>query len=63
MLLAAYLFQYEEAECYWFSFILYSVKRLAEKNADSEKEGTDSNGLTLCQILRKAKLKYITVLP
>ncbi|KAF7836195.1 Retinoblastoma-related protein 1 [Senna tora] len=50
---------YEEAERYWFSFILYSVKRLAEKHADSEKEETDGNGLTLCQILRKAKLNIM----
>ncbi|XP_061351152.1 retinoblastoma-related protein-like [Gastrolobium bilobum] len=46
----------EEAERYWFSFILYSIKRLTVKNAESEKEETDNNGLTLCQILRALKL-------
>lgn len=58
-----YLFQHEEAERYWFSFVLYCIKRLVDKHTDSEKKVTDSNGLTLCQILRKAKLKYITGLP
>ncbi|KAI4323576.1 hypothetical protein L6164_023171 [Bauhinia variegata] len=46
----------EEAERYWFSFVLYLVKRLAEKNTDGEKEETDNNRLTFCQMLRAAKL-------
>ncbi|XP_054811120.1 retinoblastoma-related protein [Prosopis cineraria] len=50
---------YEEAERFWFSFVLYCVKRLADKHTDSEKKVTDSNGLTLCQILRKAKLNIV----
>lgn len=54
------LFQHEEAERYWFSFVLYCIMRLADKHTDSEKKLVCSNGLTLCQILRKAKLKYIT---
>ncbi|KAI9111281.1 hypothetical protein K1719_017693 [Acacia pycnantha] len=50
---------HEEAERYWFSFVLYCIKRLADKHTDSEKKVTDSNGLTLCQILRKAKLNIV----
>ncbi|KAI4332948.1 hypothetical protein L6164_017814 [Bauhinia variegata] len=46
----------EETERYWFSFVLYIVKRLAENNGDSGKEETDNNRLTFCQILRAAKL-------
>ncbi|KAJ7982383.1 Retinoblastoma-related protein [Quillaja saponaria] len=49
----------EEAERYWFSFVLYSVKRLTEKSGDSEKEEADNNGLTLCQILRVAKINLV----
>lgn len=51
-------FQSEEAERYWFAFILYSVKRLTQKNEESGKEETENTGLTLCRILRAAKLKY-----
>ncbi|KAK4253867.1 hypothetical protein QN277_010487 [Acacia crassicarpa] len=50
---------HEEAERYWYSFVLYCIKRLADKHTDSEKKVTDSNGLTLCQILRKAKLNIV----
>ncbi|XP_061375616.1 retinoblastoma-related protein 1 isoform X2 [Gastrolobium bilobum] len=46
----------EEAERYWFAFILYSVKRLTQKVEESENEETESTGLTLCRILRAAKL-------
>lgn len=46
----------EEAERYWFAFILYSIKRLTQKNEDSEKEEIENTGLTLCRILRAAKL-------
>ncbi|KAI8017159.1 Retinoblastoma-related protein [Camellia lanceoleosa] len=43
---------------YWFAFVLYSVKRLSETNADDSSQGTGGDGFTLCQILRVAKLKY-----
>lgn len=46
----------EEAERYWFAFILYSIKRLTQKNEESEKEEIENTGLTLCRILRAAKL-------
>ncbi|KAG7945905.1 hypothetical protein I3843_14G011500 [Carya illinoinensis] len=49
----------EEAERFWFAFVLYSVKRLSEKNGDSEQLGSDDNGFTLCQILRAAKLTIV----
>lgn len=42
----------DEAERYWFAFVLYSVRRLSENVGPTEK------GLNLCQILRAAKLKY-----
>ena len=48
------LYQVDEAERFWFAFILFSIKRLSEK-----KQGSDDNGYTLCQILRAAKLKYV----
>jgi len=35
------------------------VKRLSEKNGDSEQQVSDDNGVTLNQILRVAKLKYV----
>jgi retinoblastoma-like protein 1 len=53
-------FQTEEAERYWFAFILYSIKRLAQKNEESRKGETENTGLTLCRILRAAKLKYFS---
>ncbi|KAL8519914.1 hypothetical protein ACS0TY_010739 [Phlomoides rotata] len=40
----------EEAERYWFAFVLYSVRRLNEIGGSVEK------GLSLCQILRAARL-------
>ncbi|KAL3844511.1 hypothetical protein ACJIZ3_001914 [Penstemon smallii] len=43
----------EEAERYWFAFVLYSVRRLSENG------GTTGKGLTLCQILRAARLNII----
>ncbi|KAK7261728.1 hypothetical protein RIF29_28046 [Crotalaria pallida] len=46
----------EEAERYWFAFILYSIKRLTQKNEEIGKEETDYTGLTLCRIMRAAKL-------
>ncbi|GMP82152.1 hypothetical protein CsSME_00036599 [Camellia sinensis var. sinensis] len=49
----------EEAERYWFAFVLYSVKRLSEANADDSSQGTGGDGFTLCQILRVAKLNIV----
>ncbi|KAI7979659.1 Retinoblastoma-related protein [Camellia lanceoleosa] len=49
----------EEAERYWFAFVLYSVKRLSETNADDSSQGTGGDGFTLCQILRVAKLNIV----
>ncbi|KAE9592790.1 hypothetical protein Lal_00029063 [Lupinus albus] len=46
----------EEAERYWFAFILYSIKRLTRKNEETGKEKSDYAGLTLCRIMRATKL-------
>nr|Q4JF75.1 RecName: Full=Retinoblastoma-related protein [Scutellaria baicalensis]BAE06273.1 retinoblastoma [Scutellaria baicalensis] len=40
----------DEAERYWFAFVLYSVRKLSENGDSVEK------GLNLCQILRAARL-------
>ncbi|XP_041014598.1 retinoblastoma-related protein-like isoform X2 [Juglans microcarpa x Juglans regia] len=49
----------DEAERFWFAFVLYAVKRLSVNNGDSEQQGCDDNGFTLCQILRVAKLTIV----
>ncbi|XP_059657881.1 retinoblastoma-related protein-like [Cornus florida] len=49
----------EEAERYWFAFILCSVNRLIERNSDNTRHETNENGFTLCQILRVAKLNIV----
>ncbi|KAJ4720414.1 Retinoblastoma-related protein [Melia azedarach] len=49
----------EEAERFWFAFVLYSVKRLSEKNGDSIQEGSIDNEFNLCQILRVMKLNIV----
>ncbi|XP_062174751.1 retinoblastoma-related protein isoform X2 [Alnus glutinosa] len=49
----------DEAVRFWFAFVLYSVKRLSEKNGDSEQQVSDDNGVTLNQILRVAKLNLV----
>ncbi|XP_062174750.1 retinoblastoma-related protein isoform X1 [Alnus glutinosa] len=51
--------QADEAVRFWFAFVLYSVKRLSEKNGDSEQQVSDDNGVTLNQILRVAKLNLV----
>jgi hypothetical protein len=53
-------FQTKEAERCWFAFILYSIKRLTQKNEESEKDEIENTGLTLCRILRTSKLKYFS---
>lgn len=49
----------EEAERYWFAFILFSIKRLSVKEGDNSNLGDDANGFTLCQILRSSKLNVV----
>lgn len=50
----------EEAERYWFAFVLYSVKRLRINSVDdSGPEVGDTSGFTLSQILRSAKLNIV----
>lgn len=44
--------QLDEAERYWFAFVLYSVRRLSDNVGSADKP------LNLCQILRAARLKY-----
>ncbi|XP_021888375.1 retinoblastoma-related protein [Carica papaya] len=48
----------EEAERFWFAFVLYSVKRLSERNGENVHQGTDDR-FNLCQILRVAKLNIV----
>ncbi|KAK1399966.1 retinoblastoma-related protein-like [Heracleum sosnowskyi] len=49
----------EEAEHYLFAFVLYSVRTLSESNSDNSNSETDEKGITLCQILRVAKLNLV----
>lgn len=49
----------EEVERYWFVFVLFSVKRLSEKEAENSSNGNEGNGFDLCQILRGAKLNVV----
>ncbi|GJS84763.1 retinoblastoma-related protein [Tanacetum coccineum] len=49
----------EEAEHYWFAFLLFSLKRLSQKDAGGEAANSKDNGFNLCQILRVAKLNYV----
>ncbi|GMN55572.1 hypothetical protein TIFTF001_024684 [Ficus carica] len=49
----------EEAERFWFVFVLYSAKKLSAKDEDNVREGSDDSGFTLCQILRAAKLNIV----
>lgn len=51
--------QPKEAKRFWFAFVLYSIKRLRGKNEDDVKQGTYEKGLTLCQILRVAKINIV----
>ncbi|XP_014498517.1 uncharacterized protein LOC106759714 [Vigna radiata var. radiata] len=48
--------KYEEAEWYWFAFISYSIKKLIHKNEEAGKEENVNSRLSLCLILRAAKL-------
>lgn len=57
------MFQVEDAENYWFAFVLYYVKRLSKSSANDSSQGVRENGLTLCHILRVAKLKYASLIP
>ncbi|XP_030534586.1 retinoblastoma-related protein isoform X3 [Rhodamnia argentea] len=49
----------EEAERYWFAFVLYTVRRLSERKAEDEQKGSDENEFTLGQILRVTELNII----
>ncbi|OIT07525.1 PREDICTED: retinoblastoma-related protein 1 isoform X1 [Nicotiana attenuata] len=49
----------EGVERYWFVFVLYSVKRLSEKEAGNSNNGNEGNAFSLCQILRGAKLNVV----
>ncbi|XP_022746054.1 retinoblastoma-related protein-like isoform X2 [Durio zibethinus] len=49
----------EEAERFWFSFVLYSLKRLSKRSGENLQQGSDESGLTLCKILRAAKLNIV----
>ncbi|XP_071692132.1 retinoblastoma-related protein [Rutidosis leptorrhynchoides] len=49
----------EETERYWFAFLLFSLKRLSQKNATEDSTNTNESGFNLCQILRVAKLNYV----
>ncbi|OMO51320.1 Retinoblastoma-associated protein, B-box [Corchorus capsularis] len=52
----------EEAERFFFSLVLYSLKRLSEKSGENAQQGSDGNGFTLCQILRTTKLNIVDFL-
>lgn len=49
----------EEAEHYWFAFLLFSLKRLGQRDAAEDAKHTNENGLNMCQILRVAKLNFV----
>ncbi|KAI8001546.1 Retinoblastoma-related protein [Camellia lanceoleosa] len=38
---------------YWFAFVLYSVKRLSETNADDSSQGTGGDGLTIVDFFKE----------
>nr|B1ABR6.1 RecName: Full=Retinoblastoma-related protein [Hieracium piloselloides]ABZ85628.1 retinoblastoma-related protein [Hieracium piloselloides] len=49
----------EEAEHYWFAFILFSMKRLSKKNDAEDAAKSNENSFKLYQILRVAKLNFV----
>ncbi|KVH95741.1 Cyclin-like protein [Cynara cardunculus var. scolymus] len=49
----------EEAEHYWFAFLLFSLKRLGQRDAAEDATSTNENGLNMCRILRVAKLNFV----
>ncbi|KAG7031913.1 Retinoblastoma-related protein [Cucurbita argyrosperma subsp. argyrosperma] len=49
----------EEANRFWSAFVLYSVKRLRDKNSESSHQGSENNSFTLCHILRVCKLNIV----
>ncbi|KAM1114131.1 hypothetical protein TB1_046061 [Malus domestica] len=55
--------QRNKAKQFWFAFVLYSVKSLSDKNSDNSQKSSDDNGFSLFQILRAAKLKYVSQSP
>ncbi|TYH20648.1 hypothetical protein ES288_A05G447100v1 [Gossypium darwinii] len=49
----------EEAERFWFSFVLYSLKQLSEKVGENTQQESDESGFSFCQILRATKLNIV----
>ncbi|KAH9752333.1 retinoblastoma-related protein 1 [Citrus sinensis] len=49
----------EEAERFWFAFVLYLVRRLSEKNGENLQQGSNDNEFNLCHILRVMKLNIV----
>ncbi|KAK8536004.1 hypothetical protein V6N12_012666 [Hibiscus sabdariffa] len=49
----------EEAERFWFSFVLYSLKRLSEKTGENTQHESGESGFSLCQTLRATKLNIV----
>ncbi|KAL1834381.1 hypothetical protein ACET3Z_004032 [Daucus carota] len=49
----------EEAERYWFVFVLYSLKRLRQRNSNDSMTESDEKRVSLCQMLRAAKLNLV----
>ncbi|KAK8552689.1 hypothetical protein V6N12_041270 [Hibiscus sabdariffa] len=49
----------EQAERFWFSFVLYSLRRLSEQSRENAEQEFDVNGFTICQILRATKLNIV----
>ncbi|KAK8643255.1 hypothetical protein V6N13_012559 [Hibiscus sabdariffa] len=49
----------EQAERFWFSFVLYSLKRLGEQSRENAEQESDVNVFTICQILRATKLNIV----
>ncbi|WCJ39170.1 Retinoblastoma-related protein [Euphorbia peplus] len=49
----------EEAERFWFAFVLFSVTRLSQKNRDNMVQKSHDNGLNFYQILKFAKLNIV----
>lgn len=47
-----FLYQPEEAERYWFAFLLFSLKRLRQKNDAEDADKTNGNDFKLYQILK-----------
>lgn len=49
----------EEAERYWFAFVLYTVRRVGERKAEDEQNGSDETEVPLSRILKASVLNLI----